>query len=43
MTSVVGTWRLVRSVSRNAEGKELPAAYGGHPMGRVVCSARMAA
>jgi hypothetical protein len=39
MTSVVGTWRLVRAVSRDADGKELPAPYGGHGMGRVVLGA----
>jgi hypothetical protein len=39
MTSVVGTWRLVRAVSRDADGKELPAPYGGHPSGRVVLGA----
>lgn len=36
MTSVTGTWRLVRTASRDANGKELPAPYGGQPMGRVV-------
>ncbi len=36
MTSVTGTWRLVRAASRDASGKELPAPYGGQPMGRVV-------
>jgi Lipocalin-like domain len=39
MPSVVGTWRLVRAVSRDANGNELPAPYGGHGMGRVVLSA----
>jgi Lipocalin-like domain len=39
MTSVVGTWRLVRAVARDADGKELPAPYGGHGMGRVMLSA----
>ena len=36
MTNVIGTWKLVRAVSRDGNGKELPAPYGGHPMGRVV-------
>ena len=31
MTSVIGTWRLVRAVARDADGNELPAPYGGHP------------
>lgn len=39
MTSVVGTWRLVSAVSRDANGKELPAPFGGHGMGRVVLGA----
>ncbi|WP_428484434.1 lipocalin-like domain-containing protein [Rhodopila sp.] len=39
MTSVTGTWRLVRAVSHDANGNELPAPYGGHAMGRVVLAA----
>jgi len=39
MTQVTGTWRLVRVVSRDADGKELRAPYGGQPMGRVVLAA----
>jgi Lipocalin-like domain len=39
MTSVIGTWRLVKSVSRDADGRELPPPYGGRPMGRVVLAA----
>ena len=39
MTSVVGTWRLVRAVSRDQDGNEGPAPYGGHGMGRVVLGA----
>ena len=39
MTSVVGTYRLVRAVSRDANGNALPAPYGGHGMGRIVLSA----
>ena len=34
MTSVHGTWRLVRAVARDADGKEVPTPYGGHPAGR---------
>jgi hypothetical protein len=36
MTSVHGTWRLMRAVARDADGNELPAPYGGHGMGRVM-------
>jgi Lipocalin-like domain len=45
MTSVTGTWRLVRAVARDAEGRELPVPYGGQPMGRLALGAdgRMAA
>jgi len=39
MTSVIGTWRLVRAVARDAGGTPLPAPYGGHGMGRAVLSA----
>ena len=39
MRSVIGTWRLVRAVSRGANGEDLPAPYGGHGMGRVVLAA----
>jgi hypothetical protein len=39
MTSVFGTWRLVRAVARDGVGKELPAPYGGHPSGRVMLGA----
>ena len=39
MMSVVGTWRLVRAVARDADGTELPTPYGGHAMGRVVLDA----
>lgn len=38
MTSVFGTWRLVRAVARDGDGKELPTPYGGHGMGRVMLS-----
>jgi hypothetical protein len=39
MTSVFGTWRLVRAVARDGNGNELPTPYGGHGMGRVMLSA----
>ncbi len=39
MTSVTGTWRLVRAVSRDANGNELPVPYGGQAMGRVMLGA----
>lgn len=37
--NVIGTWRLVKAVSRDADGRELPAPYGGKPMGRVALGA----
>ena len=37
--NVIGTWRLVRAVSRDGSGNELPAPYGGHPAGRVMLGA----
>jgi hypothetical protein len=39
MTNVIGTWRLVRAVSRDQNGNELPAPYGGHATGRVMLGA----
>ena len=39
MTSVFGTWRLVRAVARDATGTELPTPYGGYPSGRVMLGA----
>ena len=39
MAAVTGTWRLVRAVSRDGNGQELPIPYGGHGMGRVVLGA----
>ena len=39
MTSVVGTWRLLRAASRDGNGNELPVPYGGHAMGRVMLAA----
>jgi len=39
MNDIVGTWRCVRTVSRDGEGKELPAPYGGQGLGRIVVTA----
>jgi hypothetical protein len=39
MDSIVGTWRLVRAVARDADGKDLSEPYGGQGMGRVMFSA----
>jgi len=39
MNDVTGTWRLVRAIARDADGKDLPLPYGGHPAGRVVLGA----
>lgn len=39
MTLITGTWRLVRAVSCDENGQELPAPYGGHGMGRVALGA----
>jgi hypothetical protein len=39
MDSLVGTWRLVRAVARDADGRELPAPYGGQGNGRVALGA----
>ena len=39
MTSVVGTYRLVKAVARDAAGTLLPPPYGAHPLGRVVLGA----
>ena len=36
MTSIVGTWRLVRAEAFDANGKPQPAPYGGAPLGRVM-------
>ncbi len=36
MPNVTGTWRLVRTVSKDNDGNPLPAPYGGRAMGRVV-------
>ena len=42
MTSVVGTWRLVRAKSRDGEGDPLPPPYGGHGEGRVMLARQQA-
>ena len=34
-----GTWRLVRAIARDAQGREVEAPYGPQPMGRVVLTA----
>jgi hypothetical protein len=39
MTSVTGTWRLVRAVSRDGDGNTLPVPYGGRGEGRVMFGA----
>lgn len=39
MSAITGTWRLVRAVSRDAEGRALSAPYGGVGQGRVVLGA----
>ena len=39
MDNIVGTWRLVRAVARDADGGELPAPYGGQGLGRIVFGA----
>jgi hypothetical protein len=36
MTSIVGTWRLVRAEAFGANGKPLPAPLGGAPVGRIM-------
>lgn len=39
MNDIVGTWRFVRSVSRDAAGNERPQPYDGQGMGRIVVGA----
>ncbi|HUC69989.1 MAG TPA: lipocalin-like domain-containing protein [Stellaceae bacterium] len=39
MPSIVGTWKLVRAIARDANGAALPAPYGGSAMGRVTFTA----
>ncbi len=36
MSSIIGTWRLVRVEAFDADGKLRPGAYGGAPAGRVM-------
>ncbi len=36
MAELTGTWRLVRAVSRDGEGNELPPPYDGQGLGRIV-------
>jgi Lipocalin-like domain len=39
MNDIVGTWRMVHAQSRDSDGKELPAPYGGQGLGRIVFTA----
>lgn len=39
MENIVGTWRLVRAVTRDANGKERTPPYDGQGMGRIVVGA----
>ena len=39
MTDIIGTWRLVRAVSRDADGNVLAAPYDGQGMGCIVIGA----
>ena len=39
MTDVIGTWKMVRAVAQDGNGKALPAPYGGQGMGRLVLGA----
>ena len=39
MTDVIGTWKMVRAVAHDENGKALPAPYGGQGMGRLVLGA----
>ena len=39
MQDIVGTWRLVRAVARDAAGNALPLPYDGQGMGRIVITA----
>ncbi len=39
MPSIIGTWRMVATTARDADGKPLPPPYGGHGMGRVAFTA----
>lgn len=39
MPTIIGTWALQRAVATAADGRALPAPYGGQGMGRVVLGA----
>ena len=39
MSDITGTYRLVKTVARDAAGNLLPVPYGGNPLGRVVLGA----
>jgi len=39
MTSIVGTWKLVRASAQDGNGNALPEPYGGKGIGRVVFTA----
>ena len=39
MPSIIGTWRMVAATAKDANGRPLPAPYGGKGMGRVVFTA----
>jgi len=39
MSSIVGTWTLIRATARNAVGAALPSPYGPKMMGRVAFTA----
>ena len=39
MTSIVGTWKLVRASAQDGNGNALPEPYGGKVIGRVVFTA----
>jgi hypothetical protein len=39
MPSILGTWKLVRAIARDANGKVLPSPYGGSAIGRVTFTA----
>jgi len=39
MPSIIGTWRLAAAAAKDANGRPLPAPYGGKGMGRVAFTA----
>ena len=39
MASIVGTWKLIGGLARDAAGNPLPPPYGGHGIGRVTFTA----